>query len=127
VQGLVAVVDLHDMKVVKIEDHEVVDIPRAEGNYASKFIENFRPEPKPISITQPEGVNFVRKGNLLEWQKWTMRIGWNMREGLVLHTVGYEDKGVIRPVVYRASLSEMVVPYGSSSPIHCRKNAFDMG
>lgn len=34
------------------------------------------------------------------------------REGLVLHCVGYEDGGKLRPVLHRASLVEMAVPYG---------------
>ena len=33
----------------------------------------------------------------------------------------------MRPVLYRASLSEMVVPYGDPAPTHRRKNAFDAG
>src|SRR5690606_38168471 len=31
-----------------------------------------------------------------------------------------------RPIIYRASISEMVVPYGSPHPPHFRKNAFDV-
>src|SRR4030095_8992929 len=46
---------------------------------------------------------------------------------LVLHTVGYEDGGRLRPILYRASLAEMVVPYGDPAPTHWRKNAFDEG
>jgi len=46
---------------------------------------------------------------------------------LVLYTVGYEDAGHLRPVLYRASLSEMVVPYGDAGATHWRKNAFDEG
>ena len=45
----------------------------------------------------------------------------------MLHCVGYEDKGRVRPVVYRASLSEMVVPYGDPRPHNFRRNAFDLG
>jgi primary-amine oxidase len=41
--------------------------------------------------------------------------------------VGYEDQGRLRPILYRASLSEMVVPYGDPAPTHWRKNAFDEG
>ena len=48
-------------------------------------------------------------------------------EGLVLHTVGYEDGGRVRPVLYRASVSEMVVPYGTPDPMHGWKSAFDAG
>src|SRR3712207_8459874 len=53
------------------------------------------------------------------------RSGFTPREGLVLYTVGYEDGGKVRPVLYRASLSEMVVPYGDPRPGQWRKNAFD--
>ena len=48
-------------------------------------------------------------------------------EGLVLSTIGYEDGGRVRPIVYRASVSEMVVPYGHPSPMHQWKSAFDAG
>lgn len=43
-----------------------------------------------------------------------MRLGFNAREGLVLHHVGYDDPaaGRTRPILYRASLAEMAVPYG---------------
>lgn len=38
-----------------------------------------------------------------------------------------EDNGEVRPVLHRASLSEMFIPYGDPSPTHYRKNVFDMG
>jgi primary-amine oxidase len=44
-------------------------------------------------------------------------------EGLVLHTVAFDG----RPIVHRASISEMVVPYGDPGPLHGWKNAFDAG
>jgi primary-amine oxidase len=46
---------------------------------------------------------------------------------LVLHTIGYEDGGRVRPIIYRASLAEMTVPYGDPSITQYRKNAFDVG
>jgi Cu2+-containing amine oxidase len=39
----------------------------------------------------------------------------------------YQDKGRARPILYRASLTEMVVPYGDPQPQQVRKNAFDVG
>ena len=45
------------------------------------------------------------------WQNWSLRLGFNYREGLVLHTVGYEDGGRVRPIAHRLSFAEMVVPY----------------
>ena len=56
-----------------------------------------------------------------------MRIGFTPREGLVLHTVSYEDQGRERPVLYRASIADMVVPYGDPRPTYFHRNAFDVG
>ncbi len=49
------------------------------------------------------------------------------REGLVLHMVGYEDDGRLRPILYRASLSEMAVPYGDTDRNWRWRSAFDVG
>lgn len=74
--------------------------------------QEWRADLKTINITQPEGPSFTIEGNLVTWQKWRLRIGFNGREGLVLHNVGFQDEGRVRPVLHRASLSEMAVPYG---------------
>ena len=63
----------------------------------------------------------------MRWQKWSLRVGMDPLEGLVLYTVGYEDGGRVRPILYRASVSEMVVPYGHPGPMHAWKSAFDAG
>ena len=43
---------------------------------------------KPLNVVQPEGPSFSVDGNMVRWQKWSMRVSFNYREGLVLHTVG---------------------------------------
>jgi len=43
---------------------------------------------KPLNVVQPEGPSFSVDGNMVFWQKWSMRVSFNYREGLVLHTVG---------------------------------------
>src|SRR5262249_19401830 len=82
---------------------------------------------KPLQITQPEGTNFVLQDNEVRWQNWRFRFGVNGREGLVLYTVGYEQGGKLRSILYRGSLSEMVVPYGDPSEAWYFRNAFDEG
>ena len=82
---------------------------------------------KPIEITQPEGPSFTVDGHDVRWQKWQLRVGFTPREGLVLHEIGYEDRGTLRPIIYRASLAEMYVPYGDPAPTHRFKNVFDQG
>jgi primary-amine oxidase len=137
VEGLVALFDLDELKVIDIEDHGITPLPPRDGNYSEAAItdpQNFpyfpdgpRRDVKPLDVVQPEGPSFELDGNALRWQKWSLRIGFTYREGLVLHTVGYEDGGRVRPVLYRASLGEMFVPYGDPRPTHYRKNVFDLG
>ena len=59
------------------------------------------------TISQPEGVGFTLQGRLLSWQNWQMRIGFNHREGLVLHQVAIQDGQRLRSVAHRLSFAEM--------------------
>jgi primary-amine oxidase len=136
IEGLIVTVDMDAMAVMSVEDHGIVPIPVHPGNYAPEFMfdpmnrpafEGPRTDLKPIEITQPEGPSFAVDGWGVSWQKWQLRVAFNAREGLVLHQIGYRDKGALRPIVYRAALSEMVVPYGDAAPTHWNKNVFDMG
>ena len=86
-----------------------------------------RAAPKPLTITQPDGASFTITGQEIRWQKWRFRYTMHPREGLVLHTVGYEDEGRVRPILYRASLSEMAVPYGDPDRNWRWRSAFDVG
>ena len=127
IEGLTALVDLNNMEVVRVDDYGVIPLPPNPGNYAAEFVGEFRQDLKPLEITQPEGPSFLVDGYSVTWQKWHLRVGFTPREGLVIYTVGYEDQGRVRPVLYRAALSDMVVPYGDPSKDHYRKNAFDAG
>jgi primary-amine oxidase len=132
VEGLVCVVDLDAGEVVEVTDHGVVPFPPQPGNYEQPWIfetgnvpafDGVRADVKPLSITQPDGPSFAVDGHAVSWQKWSVRIGFTPREGLVLHQVGYAG----RPVLHRASLVEMYVPYGDPAPTHRFKNVFDQG
>jgi primary-amine oxidase len=67
------------------------------------------------------------RGHEVRWQNWRFRYALHPREGLVLYTVGYEDQGKLRSILYRGSLSEMVVPYVDPSTGWFIRNAFDEG
>jgi primary-amine oxidase len=126
VENLITTVDLNTMTVVKVEDFGVVPVPKEPGNYSNKDA-GTRDDLKPLQILQPEGPSFVVRGHEISWQKWKFRIGFNSREGLVLYTVTYCDQGRERPILYRASVADMVVPYGDPRPPYYRRNAFDIG
>ena len=131
IEGLSALVDLNKMEIMRIDDYGVIPLPPRDGNYGAEFIDQFggrfRQDLKPLEITQPEGPSFTVDGHSVTWQKWHLRVGFTPREGLVLYTVGYEDQARVRPIMYRAALSDMVVPYGEPGTDHYRKNAFDAG
>ena len=127
IEGLIAVVDLMCFEVLEVEDHGAVPLPELTGLYAADAVGPLRDDLKPLEITQPEGASFTVEGQLVSWQKWSMRIGFTPREGLVLHEIGYRDGDKVRQILNRASMCEMLVPYGDPSPTQAKKNVFDNG
>jgi primary-amine oxidase len=127
IEGLIAYIDLTNKKILKIVDTAVVPVPKASAELNPESNAPLRAAPKPLHITQPEGVSFELRGNEVCWQNWRFRYALHPREGLVLYTVGYEDQGKLRSILYRGSLAEMVVPYGDPSAGWFIRNAFDEG
>lgn len=123
IEGLNAVVDVKTGEVLRVDDRPGPPIPMTEVNYDSQFLTDTQPPLKPLHIVQPEGVSFKLDGHHLTWDRWSLSIGFNAREGLTLHDIRFDG----RPLINRASLVEMVVPYGSPDRGHFRKNVFDIG
>jgi primary-amine oxidase len=127
IEGVIAFFDQGAGEVLEVIDLGVVPMPAELGHYLPGKIGPLRDDLKPLEIVQPEGASFVVDGNHVNWSRWSFRVGFDPYEGLVLHTVDYHDGDRIRPVLHRASISEMVVPYGDPSAMHGWKNAFDAG
>ncbi len=127
VDGVIALFDLNRLEILRIDDHGVVPIPPESGNFDIAAAAPLRDDIAPLEITQPDGPGFALDGHVLTWQRWQVHVGFTPREGLVLNQVAYDDGGRLRSILYRASLSEMVVPYGDPNPTHYFKNAFDSG
>jgi primary-amine oxidase len=130
---IVPVVDLLARKVVTINgmSRDPPTIPNASVQYHRNLVKTnsyleteWRQERlTALDVVQPDGPSFDVSGNQVEWQKWKFRVGFNYREGLVLHDVSYNG----RPILHRASLVEMAVPYADPHPPYQRKCAFDIG
>jgi len=127
IEGIRPVVDLNEMRVIRVEEYGKWELPPGSANYAADRVPNQRKDIKALDIKQPDGASFTVDGYQVSWQKWSFVIGFNAREGLTLHHLRYNDGGKERSVLYRASLDEMVVPYGDPGPTQVRKNAFDVG
>jgi primary-amine oxidase len=131
ITGLHPIVDLNRMSLVELEDSRDAEggagPPTVSGEYLPDLIGIPLREVSPLQVTQPAGVSFTLDGYLLRWQNWQLRVGFNHREGLVLHTVGYTDGGRLRPIAHRLSFAEMIVPYRDATRDHYRRTAFDIG
>ena len=128
VTGLHPVVDLNRMTLLEIEDvGGDRERPEVRGEYTPALIGEPLREVAPLEVSQPDGVGLTLDGRLLSWQNWRLRLGFNYREGLVLHQVGFDDDGRLRPVAHRMSFAEMFVPYRDPSVDHYRRTAFDIG
>ncbi|MBJ8346663.1 primary-amine oxidase [Antrihabitans sp. YC2-6] len=133
VNGFHCVIDVNTMELLEIEDTFRVDKPEIMGEYVPRHVpERIRNastrEPlKPLDITQSDGPSFTIEGNKLEWQNWSLRVGFNYREGMTLHAVKYNDNGNVRSIANRLSFAEMMVPYRDHCDDHYRRTAFDIG
>lgn len=131
------VLDCNEYKVIRVDhlptgaDNTIKDIKPYQAKPANEYIhehQELRKDLKPLQVIQPEGASFTltptgETGHIIDWQKWSFRVGYNQREGMVLYDVRYDS----RPLFYRLSLSDMNIPYADPRhPFH-KKAAFDLG
>lgn len=100
--------------------------PKPANEYLPQY-QILRTDLKPLHVVQPEGASFsvTAEGtsNVITWQKWSFRVGFNQREGMVLYNIHYDS----RPLFYRLSLSDMNIPYADPRHPYHKKSAFDLG
>ena len=132
---ILPIVDLNTKKLVRIDGLDrqpPPKIPQRSVNYhrdllhTNSYLQTTWREDalKALDIVQPEGPSFrVTDTNHVQWQNWDFDVGFNYREGLVLHNVQFDGRSVVK----RLSLVEMAVPYADPNPPFSRKCAFDVG
>lgn len=127
VEGVVATVDVNAGKVIKLTDtgEEPAAISGVESEEKPAGLPWRNRTPQKAMPARP--VNFTVNGNEVRWRKWRFRYGFHPREGLVLYTVGYEDQGRVRSILYRGSLSEVVTAYAEPGGAWYFRNRFDEG
>ena len=131
------VIETNDYKVIRIDylptgsDNTLKQPEAYQAKPANEYVSEYqdlRTDLKPLRVIQPEGASFKltqvgETGHTLDWQKWSMRVGYNQREGLVLYDVRYDG----RALFYRLSLSDMNIPYADPRHPYHKKSAFDLG
>jgi primary-amine oxidase len=128
VEGVAAFVDLTNRKVLEFVDIDRnAPVTRHDEDFDADSVRPLRPAAPPIQITTPQGPGYRIEDGEIRWEKWRFRFALHPREGLILYTVGYDDGGRTRQVLYRAGLSEMAVPYGDPGRAWFFRNTFDAG
>lgn len=135
IEGVIAIVDMNHEKVLELIDTGVKPVAKFTQELDPASIGSQRKDIKPLKIESPQGPSFVIDGHEVRWQKWRFRFAMHPREGLILYQVAYDDdssgasaaKPNTRSILYRASLSETVVPYGDPDKNWSWRNAFDEG
>ena len=103
IEGLYAVVDLDEKKVVRLVDTGVVPVSRDTHEFARAV--------PPRSTRATVKRNFTLDGNQVHWQKWSFHFRMDRRVGLILSLLRFADQRRQRMVLYRGSIAEMFVPY----------------
>lgn len=130
------VIDVETMKVIRIDimptgaDEKIKPVETFKPRPANEYMpaaQDLRTDLKPLHVVQPEGASFTvteqGTSRVIEWQRWSFRLGFNAREGPILYNVRYDN----RSLFHRIALSDMSIPYADPRhPFH-KKAAFDLG
>ncbi|NND69774.1 MAG: DUF4198 domain-containing protein [Halioglobus sp.] len=111
IEGLVALVDLDEGRVIQVQDTGPVPVAAATQGFGEGEIERVDPPMHAVHIAAPGGWNFDVNGRGVGWQDWNFHVGFDQRFGPVLSLVTHRDEQRRRSVLYQGHLSEVFVPY----------------
>ena len=92
IEGLVAGIDLDSRKVERLVDAGAMPLAKPPVLEDPSYLNDL----KPLNIVQPEGVDFQVNGHEISRDHGRFRYSFHPREGLVLYSGGYMDKGKLR-------------------------------
>jgi len=119
IEGLSAVVDLDDRKVIQVVDTGAVPVSRDPGDFAGTE------SAAPASVASAP--RFTLNGNEVQWKKWSFHFRLDRRVGPIVSLVRYHERQSERMVLYRGSLAEMFVPYMAPDRGWSFRTFFDVG
>lgn len=126
-EGLVAVVDLTDRRILRVLDSGVRPPSGPIGDHDAEAVGKTRAPGNPIVVSQPTGPSFVLTGHEVAWQNWKFHFRVDPRRGIVVSLVRYTDGGTDRSILYQGSLSELFVPYMDPDEPWGYQGYFDLG
>lgn len=127
IEGLGAVVDMTEKKILRIVDEGPVTTPETFADYDAQSLGPAREVPGKMYVEQSPGPGYARDGHLIEWQKWRFHVRPDQRTGMMVSAVSYEDGSGPRPILYQGYMAEMFVPYMDPAQHWYIRNFMDAG
>ncbi|RVU18113.1 tyramine oxidase [Methylobacterium oryzihabitans] len=127
IEGVMATVDMAAGTVLSVTDLGVVPPPPETPSHAYAESSRYRPAPKPVGISAPQGGNIRVSGGQVAWDNWSFHVRLEPRLGTMLSLIRYDDHGTARDVAYQLSASEMFVPYMDPAPTWSFRAYMDVG
>ena len=128
--GLVAVVDMDDMRVLRVDDH-APGTPPPSGEWRRLSRRRRAPVPHRPAPDRDHAAARGRASSLTA-TTWpgsggTCASASTPARASSCTTSATRDGGERRPICHRASIAELVIPYGDPNPTTHFKNVFDTG
>jgi primary-amine oxidase len=122
IEGLHAVVDLDERRVVRLVDTGPVPVSRETHAFQGAPATPQRPMNEAL-----QGAHVTVEGGLTRWRHWSFHYRLDRRGGLIVSLVRYRDGDRDRMVLYRGSLAELFVPYMDPDPNWVFRAWLDVG
>ena len=123
IEGVVAVVDLDERRVIRLIDTDPVTLGGESGDFGARPLRDAATARAAASARR----EFALRGHFVRWQGWWFHYRIEPRAGLVLSLVRHEDAGRERLILYRGSVAEMFVPYMDPAPAWSFRTWLDAG
>lgn len=127
-EGVTAIVDIDEQKVVRLVDTGVMPMPTSPAGYTAAEVTPQSP-PKPLKWVEQKGHDYTLDGETVNWHNWQFHVRLDPRVGPIFSLVNYRDRDQDRwrSVMYEGALSELFVPYQSTDPNWYFRTYMDAG
>jgi primary-amine oxidase len=122
IEGLHAVVDLDERRVIRVVDTGPVPVSRETHAFQGSPPKRKRPVEEAL-----RNAHVAVADGLLRWHHWSFHHRLDRRAGLIVSLMLYRDGDRDRMVLYRGSLAEIFVPYMDADPNWAFRAWLDVG
>lgn len=126
IEGLHAVVELDEEKVLRLVDTGPVPLDRETHSFAGTSPSPVRPLDDALADAGI-ALDGDQTGAAVRWKNWSFHYRMDRRAGPIVSLVRYRDGERDRLVLYRGSIAELFVPYMDPDPNWAFRTWLDVG